>query len=233
MKSARFFIDFDGTITTQDVVDLILERFAHPEWKKIEKDWAQGKIGSRECLSKQIALVSAARQEILALADTIKIDPHFVPFLKTLSAFNVPAVVVSDGFDVVIESVLKKCLREEPAILKNLSVYCNRLAWATERKIRPVFLSSPNSCPHGCANCKVRVMERIHGDKEKALFVGDGLSDRFAAGASDLAFAKGKLLEYCVEKNIAHECYADFSDINRWVLANLKEHTAWRPKVNC
>lgn len=230
---ARFFIDFDGTITTQDVVDLILERFAPDDWKKIEKEWAQGKIGSRECLSKQIALVSATRAEIIALADTIKIDAHFVPFLKTLSALNVPAVVVSDGFDVVIDTVLKKALREEPAILKNLSIYSNRLAWATEKKIRPVFLSSPNSCPHGCANCKVRVMERIHSDKEKALFVGDGLSDRFAASASDLTFAKGKLLDYCVEKNIAHERYTDFSEINRWVLANLKEPSSWRLKVNC
>ena len=30
-RKVRFFVDFDGTITENDVVDLILERFAEPE----------------------------------------------------------------------------------------------------------------------------------------------------------------------------------------------------------
>ena len=56
----KFFVDFDGTITKKDVVDMILERFADPSWKTVEKDWTEGKIGSRECLTKQLALVSAS-----------------------------------------------------------------------------------------------------------------------------------------------------------------------------
>jgi 2-hydroxy-3-keto-5-methylthiopentenyl-1-phosphate phosphatase len=35
MGPIRFFLDFDGTIAQNDVVDLILERFADKGWKKI------------------------------------------------------------------------------------------------------------------------------------------------------------------------------------------------------
>ena len=49
--------DFDGTVTRTDAVDNILERFADPSWEAIEDEWLSGKIGSRECLGRQLALV--------------------------------------------------------------------------------------------------------------------------------------------------------------------------------
>ena len=52
VKRIKFFIDFDGTITLEDVVDRVLDRFASGEWKKVEREWVEGKIGSRECLSR-------------------------------------------------------------------------------------------------------------------------------------------------------------------------------------
>jgi len=214
----RFFIDFDGTVTTQDAVDLVLERFASEDWKPVEKEWAKGKIGSRECLTRQMALVSATRGQILDLAGAIAVDSGFVPFLKTLKALSIPAVIVSDGFQVIIQAVLQKALREEPAILKNLPVYSNRLSWVSERKVRPFFLSAASACAHGCANCKVRVIEKIGSEKEKTIFIGDGLSDRFAAAASDLVFAKKSLLQFCQEKNIPYKSYENFREIKDWVL---------------
>ena len=221
-QSLRFFIDFDGTVTTQDAVDLVLDRFAADEWKDIEKEWSKGKIGSRECLTRQMALVSATRQEIVKLADTIAADPGFVSFLRTLKSLSVPAVIVSDGFDVIIQTILKNILREEPALLKALTVYSNRLSWVTERKVKPFFLSSTNACVHGCANCKVRAIEKIKTDKDCVVFVGDGLSDRFAAAESDVVFAKKSLLEFCREKNLSHRPYESFRDIEDWVLAQSK-----------
>ena len=32
-----FFCDFDGTVTKEDVIDRILEEFADPMWKDIER----------------------------------------------------------------------------------------------------------------------------------------------------------------------------------------------------
>lgn len=218
----RFFIDFDGTVTTQDVVDLVLERFATQDWKGIEKEWAKGKIGSRECLTRQMALVSATRAQMLELAASITVDPGFVSFLRTLKSLSIPTVIVSDGFDVLIQAVLQSVLREEAVLLKTLPVYSNRLSWVTDRKVKPFFLSSSNACTHGCANCKVRVIEKIKSDKDQVVFVGDGLSDRFAAAESQVIFAKKALLQFCQEQNIPHKAYEGFREIEDWVLVQSK-----------
>jgi 2-hydroxy-3-keto-5-methylthiopentenyl-1-phosphate phosphatase len=57
----RVLVDFDGTIASVDTTDLLLERFAAPDWRQIEDDWKAGHIGSRECLVRQIDLVQASR----------------------------------------------------------------------------------------------------------------------------------------------------------------------------
>ena len=65
-------IDFDGTVTLGDVTQLVLERFADPKWLEVEAEWVAGRIGSRECLARQAALLSASPGEIDALLDAVK-----------------------------------------------------------------------------------------------------------------------------------------------------------------
>lgn len=221
-NNLRFFIDFDGTVTTQDAVDLLLERFASAEWKEVEKEWVKGKIGSRECLTRQMALVSATQAEVLDLAASIQVDPGFVSFLRTLKSLSIPAVIISDGFELIIRTALQRVLREEPALLKTLPIYSNRLSWVTDRKVKPFFLTSSSACAHGCANCKVRVMEKIRSDKDQVVFIGDGLSDRFAAVESKIVFAKRSLLEFCREQKIPHKAYEGFREIEDWTLVQSK-----------
>ena len=49
------FLDFDNTITSYDVFDNMLERFAKSQgWVALEKNWKEGRIGSRECLAGQM-----------------------------------------------------------------------------------------------------------------------------------------------------------------------------------
>ena len=55
---------------------------------------------------------------------------------------------------------------------------------------------------------------RQHTPEGSAIvFVGDGLSDRYAAAAADLVFAKDRLAEYCVAQNIAHVPFTDLLDV--------------------
>ena len=73
----RVFVDFDGTIAPVDTTDLLLERFAAPAWREIEDDWKAGRIGSRECLVRQIDLVRASEAEMDAFVAGIEIDRGF------------------------------------------------------------------------------------------------------------------------------------------------------------
>ncbi|MGH7197743.1 MAG: MtnX-like HAD-IB family phosphatase, partial [Candidatus Omnitrophota bacterium] len=214
-KQLRFFVDFDGTITQNDVVDMILERFASREWRDIEKLWVEGKIGSRECLSRQMQLVSASDEELKKLLSEVQADPYFVSFLRTAKELGVPVSVVSDGFERVIRDILLRELGEEPELLQSLPVYANRLI-RNENRFEVVFPEGP-LCEHYCANCKPALIREERQDGEQVIFVGDGLSDRFAALESNFTFAKKKLLDFCRKNRIQHREYTSFKEIEAWL----------------
>lgn len=210
----RFFLDFDGTITQSDVVDSVLERFASSEWRKVEKEWVDGKIGSRECLKKQIGFVSTTPDRLDALLSEVSLDPYFISFLKRARDLNIPVAVLSDGFDLIIRNVLERSLVDFPQLLKDLPIYSNALQW-TPRGLKVVFAGK--DCDHGCANCKESLIQKLTQDSEKVVFVGDGLSDRYAAKIADLTFAKRKLLDFCRENRIHHRQYSNFRQIQDWL----------------
>lgn len=224
MDPLRFFIDFDGTISKNDVVDLILERFGMRQWTDIERLWLEGKIGSRECLSRQMDLVSASEKDFNSLIDEVEIDPYFVDFLRRAKELGVPCAVVSDGFDIVIGSILKRALSKNPELLKDLPVYSNKLL-RSANGYKAQFPEGP-LCEHACANCKPRVIRSLSREGERIIFVGDGLSDRFAAGEAHLTFAKNKLLKFCQDKKIAHKSYDDFRQIEDWLSSERKDSHA-------
>src|SRR5438105_12900200 len=90
-KHAIVFLDFDGTISRADVVDAMLERYARPEWLRVEEEWRAGRIGSRECLRRQMALVRAAPSDIDALIDAIGIDEGLAALLEVCATAGIPA----------------------------------------------------------------------------------------------------------------------------------------------
>src|SRR5205085_393273 len=121
------FLDFDGTISRVDVVDAILDRYADPEWLRVEQDWKAGKIGSRACLAEQMALVLAPRADLDARLATIEIDPGFVPLLEACDAAAIRAHIVSDGFDYCIARILAQVPDRYQTLLDGVTVCASHL----------------------------------------------------------------------------------------------------------
>src|SRR3990172_12114208 len=72
--------DFDGTITKEDVAELLLHEFTGDAWVAIERQHAQ--IGTRETLRRQFDLVRTTREGLLAAAERLaRLDPTFPSFL--------------------------------------------------------------------------------------------------------------------------------------------------------
>ena len=107
-----------------------------------------------------------------------------------------------------------------PELLSSLPVFCNKLYWAG-KGLKAIFAS--RGCDHGCANCKALVIKKACAPDEKIIFVGDGLSDRFAAEIADFTFAKGMLLKYCEDHRIPHKKYSGFGEITEWLLKNVEQ----------
>jgi 2-hydroxy-3-keto-5-methylthiopentenyl-1-phosphate phosphatase len=207
------FCDFDGTITQTDVTDQILTELAHPSWREIEQEWVRGQIGSRECLERQMALVEASPQELRALIDSIPIDPHFAAFCRFGRAHGIPFYVLSDGFDYVIQRVLRRS-GVRGALRNGSHLFASGLR-VQGRRLIPAFPCSAEPCEHGCATCKAALIRRLGAGRTPIIFIGDGLSDRFAVAESDWVFAKRQLLAACREQGIACQPFETFAEIQR------------------
>jgi 2,3-diketo-5-methylthio-1-phosphopentane phosphatase len=205
------FCDFDGTITQLDVTDQVLAQLAHPSWREIEREWMLGLIGSRECLERQIALVNASAEELHAVIDAVTIDPEFAAFCKFTRKKRLPLYLLSDGFDYVIRRVLNAA-----GVGRQFRNGSNLFASALRvegRRLTPSFPHSPEPCAHGCATCKEALIRRLRGGRQPVIFVGDGMSDRFAMEVADVVFAKRHLLAYCRESGIACHPFETFKDV--------------------
>jgi 2-hydroxy-3-keto-5-methylthiopentenyl-1-phosphate phosphatase len=198
---AVVFLDFDGTITLQDATDAILDAFAGPGWLQIEDAWLSGQIGSRECLAAQMALVTATRNQIDRLLDVIGVDPGFAVLLDTCAAHAVPVHVLSDGFDYCIERILGR-----PALNLLRRLTDSHIVSSSLRLVRgqwrAAFAHPPEACAHGCATCKPAAMKSLNAADAVTVFVGDGMSDRYAAAYADVVFAKDKLAAFCNNASI-------------------------------
>src|SRR5262249_16218954 len=146
-------VDFDGTIVRRDVTDLILERFAFPEWRKIEDDWVAGRIGSRECLVRQIDLVRAADHDLDELIDEVEVDPAFATFVAQCRELGCDLMIGSDGFDRVISRVLDRAGLDLPYA-------SNRLVAVGADRWRVEFPSFDPTCRSSSGTCKCAIAGR-------------------------------------------------------------------------
>lgn len=205
------FCDFDGTVTQQDVTDRILEELADPSWREVESAWVGGLIGSRECLEHQMALVSASAKELNQLIDAVPLDPGFEKFYRFTESHGLPFYILSDGFDYVIRRILRRAGANGE--LRN-----GRHLFTSSMRVRGHRLSvsfphGTSTCTHGCATCKAAIITQIGHGHRPIIFIGDGLSDRFAIEVSDVVFAKKQLLTYCRSKGMACRSFETFGDI--------------------
>jgi hypothetical protein len=57
------------------------------------------------------------------------------------------------------------------------------------------------------------------------VFIGDGESDRYAAGYSDVVFAKRSLVRICLEADWPFRRWTEFAEVDSWLAETLD---AWR-----
>ena len=85
----------------------------------------------------------------------------------------------------------------------------------------------PNGHPscHVCGTCKRERVLAHQAAGRQVVFIGDGESDRYAAGYSDIVFAKRALVRICVEAGWPFHRWTEFSEIDAWLAETIE---AWR-----
>jgi len=219
LKNQRIAIvsDFDGTITLRDVGQHFFEKFI-PDRKAHEdllEKWKIGLISSRECLEREVAWVQAGIPELDDLIENERLDPFFKDFVDFCNRRKFELMILSDGLDYYIDSILMRYgygfidFRSNHLVTDGDSITGVEFPW---------FL--PELCDM-CANCKKAHVDKMRGEGYFTVYIGNGYSDRCPAEHADMVFAKGELLDHCEQKKIDCIGFRNFRDVEREIMSKF------------
>ena len=215
-----FFCDFDGTVTKEDLIDRILEKFADPTWMEIEQSWVNGKIGSRDCLAMQTKLIRSRKSDLIDFSESTHIDKSFIDFARYCGDQAIEIAILSDGIDLLIKTILHRYS------LDHIRVYSNSLE-STNGHFEMLFPYFREDCMSRSGVCKCKIMEKLSIPSGINILVGDGRSDFCLASKVDLTFAKADLLDFCRLKEIPHVRFKEFRDIVEWLGNQIEQEDSF------
>ncbi len=211
-----YFVDFDNTISNQDVWDSLVRTFTPNGWKQVVGAYIRGEITSREGNLKVAEFFPPVEEQARELILSIGIDPTFRSFADWVERQGYPMMVLSDGYDYYIQLLF------EQAGLQDLPVFCNKLVWC-DSGIQVKFPYRNKQCVRDMAHCKCQHIHKNEGMRR--VYIGDGISDTCAAAYCEQIYAKADLEVYCREHQIAHTGFRNFEEIIEQEEALLQELT--------
>lgn len=201
------FLDFDGTITQVDSGVHLLEKLATGPWREIDRAYALGEIGSRECLLDEWELLPKDQDRLLAVARETPIDPGFTGLVHGLRSAGAEVTVVSDGFGFYADEVCRSL---------DVDVLTNAVDWITGRL---EFPHQDRCCACStCGTCKQAPLKDARHWGQTTVMVGDGTTDRKAALLADVVFAKGELAAWCAANGVEHVVFDTLADVHTALL---------------
>ncbi|WXG44618.1 MAG: MtnX-like HAD-IB family phosphatase [Promethearchaeati archaeon SRVP18_Atabeyarchaeia-1] len=214
--------DFDGTITEDDVAQLIFDRFGSHIWWDIENRFRRGEISCKNALIGEFSTVRASRQEIENFVKSnVLMNSDFSRFVESCRTKNVPLAVVSDGLDFYIDLVLRE------VNLDGVEIYCNKAVFE-DNKVRINFPYVNPRCDK-CGNCKTQHLKKLKSKGYFVMYVGDGYSDMCVAKEADFIIAKSHLLDFCRANKIACAPFREFGEVPELVDKRIKELNKSQP----
>lgn len=212
MKQFMFFIDFDGTVTREDVCATMVKRFAREGWQQLNRLWEEKAMGTEECARETLKLIDATPEQMEALFDQMQLAAGFLEFVAWAEELGFPIHILSDGYDRYIENIFSR------AGIK-LPYYSNRLEYDQEWKVRCDYQSG--ECQQ-CGVCKTDLLNKLVMPGYTAVYIGDGYSDICPAGQVKLVLAKKNLARLCGEQGISYYYYDNFYDVMKIVQSWFK-----------
>ena len=200
-------IDFDGTITEDDLLDTIARDFGDPAvYQEVEDGLDAGTMPLREVITREFAPVTAPLEEVVAwVLERARVRAGFRGLVEHAQAHGWEVHVVSSGFHELIEPVLE---RERVDVLLHANrVDASTSGWRVDWRY-------PDGCDHCGESCKRALLPEGY-----VVYVGDGYSDRCAALASDRVFATRGLARYLSEHGAPFEPFSDFHAVSEALAA--------------
>jgi 2-hydroxy-3-keto-5-methylthiopentenyl-1-phosphate phosphatase len=184
------FLDFDGTITEEDTLVLLLDRFGRRlpdgrDWRAIEFD---DSLPENVKLQAEMDLLDLPLDEALGWLDVASpLREGCGEFLREAREHGLAPVVLSGGFVEIIERRLGELL---PLVEE---VRANRLERdPADGRWRVVPAATPR-VRDLCNHCKTWHLREARAAGRPIVYIGDGSTDFCPARESDLVFARSSL----------------------------------------
>jgi 2-hydroxy-3-keto-5-methylthiopentenyl-1-phosphate phosphatase len=203
-RTRTLVLDYDGTITEEDLLDTIACEFGDPAvYHDAEDRLHAGEISLRECITREYETVTASLEDVVAWTlDNVRIRPGLCELVDLAHARDWHIVVVSSGFVELIDPVLDR-ERVNVQIVAN-SVDATTTGWRVIWREQATCAACGEECKRGALP--------VDGE---IVYMGDGISDRCAALASDRIFATRGLARYLAGNGVSFERFDDFFDVAR------------------
>jgi 2-hydroxy-3-keto-5-methylthiopentenyl-1-phosphate phosphatase len=203
-------IDFDGTVTIEDVSFLLLDKYSGNEWRQYLEEYNSGKISVAEFNKKVFGMVKADREtmtEFVLTTERTKVRPGFKEFLEYCFKNKIKTIVVSNGLIFYIEAILKNLGFSN---LKGLEIY------ASQNEFHPRGMNVAYIGPEGKeieTGFKESYTEMLIKKGYDVVYIGDGNSDIYAARKAKHIFATNQLLQRCKEEKLECTPFEDFNEV--------------------
>lgn len=211
-------IDYDGTISLTDVTEQLLAQFVNEVvWEEAEASYDAGLMGSRRLMAWEVSLIEADPDALRSWAAAQPHDPGFAAFVQRAKSADIPIEIVSDGYGFFIQPALDALGVGDLPIVTASTTFDGRRA----------SIAFPNGHPTClvCGTCKRRRVLAHRASGRRVVYIGDGESDRYAAGYSDVVFAKRSLERICLEAGWPFRRWTAFKEIDSWLASTL---AAWQ-----
>jgi 2,3-diketo-5-methylthio-1-phosphopentane phosphatase len=211
-RGLKLFLDFDGTITRQDVGNAFFRTFGGKVCDELVSSYRAGAISATACFRKEAEatgrLTQAAVDVFLAGQS---LDPGLGSVVRLCRERGIPFWVVSDGLDCYIRPLLEREGFGDIPFFSNRAFLEGGPGGAN---LRVEFPFTNAECDR-CACCKRNHMLTLAGEKDVIVYVGDGFSDRCPVEYADVVFARGELQAWCQFRNISFYEYTSLEDVAR------------------
>jgi 2-hydroxy-3-keto-5-methylthiopentenyl-1-phosphate phosphatase len=191
----RLVLDWDGTVTERDTLDLVLQAFGDPEiYERVESELDAGRMTLNDVIAAEFATVTVSLEEAVAfVVEHTRLRPGFAELARTRHP-----LVVSSGFHELIEPVL-----EREGVLGRVELRANRVearpdGWRVRFRVAEIC----DECGEPC--------KRADLPQGEVVYAGDGHSDYCASLAADRVFAIGGLARWLERRGVRHEPLTDF-----------------------
>jgi 2-hydroxy-3-keto-5-methylthiopentenyl-1-phosphate phosphatase len=208
LNGRTLVVDFDGTITEQDLLDEIARTFGDEEvYREVDAGLDDDSLTLNEVIRREFEPVRAPLGDVRDwVLENIRVRPGFRELVALAHERGWRFAIVSSGFRELIEPVLAREGLDGVELLSN-TVDPDPGGWRVQFRV-----SEPcEVCGQPCKRSTAAAL----ADGSELVYVGDGYSDRCAAELADVVFARRGLASYLEERGVPFERFEDFHSVAR------------------